>query len=325
MLKRSLCALCCLLPASCATEGGGPAGFVLLDPNHHVAGAMALDGTANGQCLSNPAYVVGIVSRGNAPRGLPWACYDLFYNLRLARDHAVPSDPRSQAVAVVRALIAVSESSCYSYRNFLTQFHGNVQTTFGISSQLAAIIATLAGHGAAPWFAGAAAGLGGAGGSLNSAYFYDQTLPTITAAFEKRRSDELTTINQKLDGTAKYDFADALVDAEDYHSQCSLGAGLEELKDSLKESSSPSLDTLKTYLSQQKEARDAMRDFIKNEATADAAATKDQPPPPPAGMKNCPDGTVVAAAATCPAAPPAPAPARAPVSQQSAAAKVDPG
>lgn len=285
-LTRLLCASACLFPAACATPGGGPAGFVLLDPNHHVAGAAALDGTADGQCLSNPSYVIGIVTRGNPPRGLPWTCYDLFYNLRLARDNAIPNDQRSQAVAIARALIAASKTSCTSYANFLTQFHGNVQTTFGISSQLAAIIATLASHGAAPWFAGASAGLNGAGGSINGAYFYDQTLPTISAAFQKRRSDKLNEINQRLDGTAKYDFADALVDAQDYHSQCSLGAGLEELKDSLKEASSPTLDTLKTYLSQQKEARDAMRDFIKNEATADTAVTKDQAPPPPAEPKH---------------------------------------
>jgi len=48
--KRLLCAAACLLPAACATPGGGSAGFVMLDPNQHLGGAEPLFGVRGNEC-----------------------------------------------------------------------------------------------------------------------------------------------------------------------------------------------------------------------------------------------------------------------------------
>lgn len=270
---RWACAVACLLPAACSTPGGGSAGFVMFDRNQHVAGVGPLDGTPGGVCLNNSAYVVGLFNDGVLPLGLPRACSDLMTNLQRAQAKVDPKDAKLRTEAIAKSLMAASEGQCDSYRNFLTQFHGNVRATFGIGAQVAAIIAAVATGNAAQWFAGAAGGLAGAGGTLNNAHFYDQALPTITQAFNQRRAKKRDDIDKKFAAKGAYEPGDALHDVQEYHNDCSLSAGLEELSKSLKEASSPSFDTLKTYITQQKESRQALINFLKEEAKEDAAAT----------------------------------------------------
>ena len=49
-MARLLLAGCCLMPAACATPGGGPLGIVAFDPNQHVSGAEPLLGKRGSEC-----------------------------------------------------------------------------------------------------------------------------------------------------------------------------------------------------------------------------------------------------------------------------------
>jgi len=251
----------------------------MLDRNNHVSGVTPLDGTTDGRCFNNAAYVVALSEAGTAPKRLPETCYDLLNNVNAARDKH-PNDPKALRRAVGKTLMATSEAQCGSYRRFLTQFHGNVRSTFGISAQVAAIVATLATGSAGPWFAGASAALGGAGGTLNDAHFYDQALPAITAAFEKRRAERKEGIDKKLDeADDDYNVSDILNSVLEYHNDCSLDAGLDELTESLKEPTSIGPEDVEKIVEQQRKNREALRNLLKAEAAKDNEAVKETAPP----------------------------------------------
>jgi hypothetical protein len=229
-----------LLCSACTTPGGGPAGIRMLDRDQHIGGAISLDGTPNGLCFSNVAFAHALISgRRPAPPGLPGACTDLLKQLE-----ATPAfDAKSSRDNIAAAMMTVSNDRCMQYVQFLQMYHGNVNSIFGIGSQIASLIGSLTQGGTANAFAGIGGTIQGAGNTLNKNTFQDKALELIAAGFTKRRNRLGKEIQIKLaKPAAEYGVGQAVSDVIDYHSACSISAGFQELASGVAEtpSSAPS-------------------------------------------------------------------------------------
>lgn len=124
----------------------------------------------------------------------------------------------------------MSEDRCNRYVSFLQTYQGNVNSIFGIGSQIASLVGTLTGGGTANAFAGIGGTIQGAGSTLNKSTFQDRTLELIAAGFAKRRASILGRINEGLKKPESgYRTSQAVTDAREFHSACSLSAGFQEL------------------------------------------------------------------------------------------------
>jgi hypothetical protein len=201
----------------------------MFDRDQHIGGATALDGTADGACFGNIAYAHALVSGARpGPAGLPPTCNALLQQLE--NKTLTGAGAKANRDNLVQALVADSNVRCGQYVQFLQMYQGNVNSIFGIGSQLASLVGALAGGGTANAFSGISGTIQGAGNTLNKNTFQDKALELIAAAFAKRRERIMTEMNTKLaTGVDNYGTAQGVSDAMNYHNACSISAGFQEL------------------------------------------------------------------------------------------------
>jgi hypothetical protein len=282
-IARSLCAVAAALPTACATPGGGQFGMVLFDPKHHVSAAEPLFGDNDERCLDDPTFMLTLF----AP--LPDAQAKVDPCTRMKRaiawgllSHGVSVNGYNERARneVVDALMAASDRKCGRYIAFLQQYDGNVNSTFGIGAQTAAILATVVSASAAPWFAAGAGIAGGTRGTLNEAHFNNQTIGVLANAFENVRRDQRVAIAELEAKPVKdYSLMRGIEDATRYHASCTIVVGLKEAQRDVEAARSPNLDTYKAMIKNLKEIQSGIADLQKkvpapigDDNTADNAA-----------------------------------------------------
>lgn len=242
-----------LLPAGCATPGGGPLGFVALDPNHHVAAAEPLIARNEEQCLNDSGFLSLVLDPATATAAQPKAACDLLAWQAAKAVHRQGGGPDTADAQKLRrnimidSMLAASEAKCASYKEFVQMYDGNVNTTFGILAQAAAIAATLATGGAAQGLAAGAALASGSRGTLNNAHFSDKTVGFLIKAIDAARQTKYSAIKQrqKSDSVIDYTVVSGIRDAFEYHANCSVVQGLQEATRAVEQAHAPSMETLK--------------------------------------------------------------------------------
>ena len=244
-LHRLLLAGVCLLPAACATPGGGPLGLVMFDKDQHVSGAEPLFGRNDMQCLDDPTFLLTIY--GTVPAKLPQACQDMRNSIAAAL--AREGDKKVQRNEVIDGLMAASDRKCGRYIAFLQQYDANVNSTFGIASQTAATIAAITSGGTAQALAAAASIAGGSRNTLNQSHFNNQTVGVLANAFENIRREQREKIAELQNKPpADYTLMRGIQDATRYHANCSIVVGLKEAQRAVEEAHAPSLNAMEKML-----------------------------------------------------------------------------
>ena len=289
---RLLFAASAVLPTACATPGGGSSGFVLFDPKHHVSGAEPLFGDNDERCLDDPTFMLTLFAPSGAredearvdvctrmKRSIGWG---------LQAHGAVGNGAYDQRGRneVIDGLMAASDRKCGRYINFLQQYDGNVNATFGIGAQAAAILATVVSAGAAPWFAAGAGIAGGTRGTLNEAHFNNQTIGVLANAFENVRREQREAIALlEAKKVEDYSIMRGIEDATRYHASCTIVVGLKEAQRDVEAARSPNLDTFKKMVKSFDEVRKQFADVAKKMAEpAPANPGGETPEPAPSGM-----------------------------------------
>jgi hypothetical protein len=299
---RLLAAAACLLPAACATPGGGPLGIVMFDPDQHVSGAEPLWGKQDQRFFDDPSFLLSMVST-EAPSGRKWPeiCGQIVQSIRgmlpVMTVQKLDSGPRYTALQrneVIDGIMAASDRKCGRYIAFLQQYDGNVNSTFGIASQAAAILATIASGGTAQGLAAAAGIAGGVRGTLNESHFSNQTIGVVANAFENVRREQREAIAKlQVKDAADYTLMRGIQDATRYHASCTIVTGLKEAQRNVEEARSPNLDTMQKMIDKLNELRGGMRSFLDQPAAAPVQAdgTPATPSPAPGAGASQPDNT----------------------------------
>jgi hypothetical protein len=171
-------------------------------------------------------------------------------------DDDFPYSARQRNEAI-DAILATSNRKCGRYTHFLQQYDANVNSSFGILAQAAAILATVSSGGTAEGFAALAGISSGARGTLNQAHFSNQTIGVLTRAFEISRAEQRRQIaNLQQCSPTEYTLMRGMEDAFRYHSTCSIVEGLKQTQRAVEQSSSPDLDSFIKLLDQMKDAQD---------------------------------------------------------------------
>jgi hypothetical protein len=282
------------IPAACSTPGGGPLGFVIFDKNQHVAGAGPLFAIDEEQCI-NGTFLLTTFS-GKVPASETPTCRRVreaiqnalpYGNLYDARDpySTVRKDAAGNVLEpylkrerneVIGTFVWDSNKACGDYVRFLQTYQANVRSTSGILSQATAILATVVTGGATRGFAAASGIIGGAGNTLYEAHFANQTVALLVQAFDNARAEKLKHISDMMQCTPEqYPLTVAMADVYDYHTTCSVVAGLKQAQQAVADQRSPSLDSLAKMIDQIKQAQDQFAKISKPEsgATGDTTMT----------------------------------------------------
>lgn len=230
---RLLCACACLLPTACATEGGGPFGFVMFDQKHHVAAAEPLFGDGDETCLNDPTFLLTIYAPETpSPKGDVDVCTRMKRAIGWAlvpHGAAGASYSSEQRNEVVDALMGASDRKCGRYTAFLQQYDANVNGGFGVLAQATSALATLATGGTAKWLAAGSTLSEGTRGTLNNALFANKTIGVLAQAYENRRDNDRKAIQDALNTElSKYSLMRGIADVFRYHADCSIVVGLQE-------------------------------------------------------------------------------------------------
>jgi hypothetical protein len=279
-----ICALACLVPAACATPGGGRMGIVLFDPNQHVSGANPLVGPYENQCFHYPTYGLSFTTPDINLDGFGPVCKSIAGNVRAALgmksgQTGTITYTKERRNEVVDSFLASSNSICSDHIKFLQQWDGNINSTLGISSQASAGLAAIVNGGLAQAMAALSALLGGARGTMQNAYFNNKTVAVLVSAFlqerNKIRGEIATGENAAI---AKYTISRGVEDALRYHSSCSIAVGQDAAQRAVDQAGNPSLDTLKEFFQKVEEVRAEAAKFVKSkdnatDTTSNTAAT----------------------------------------------------
>lgn len=291
MLKshRLLCAAACLLPVACTTPGGGPFGIVMFDPDQHVSSAEPLWGKNDLRCLDNPTFLLALLSNKDiSQQNWPAVCRQMAVSIRDTLP-AMPaqdlnSPPRYTALQrneIIDAMMSASDRKCSRYIAFLQQYDGNVNSTFGIAAQSAAIIASMVSGGTAQAFAAGAGIAGGVRGTLNESHFNNQTIGVLANAFENVRREQREKIAEfEAKDVKDYTLMRGIQDATRYHGSCSIVVGLKEAQRDVEAARSPNIDTMKSMVDKLNELRAGMKKFVDETEPVPAA------PPPADPIRN---------------------------------------
>lgn len=127
-------------------------------------------------------------------------------------------------------LIAASNAICRQYKNQLKRSHAESNQTYGIlATTFGGIGAVVTSATPARLFSGAASVITGVRAENNQAMYSMLAIEVITKAIDKGRVDSLKQIDvSQRNDIGNYSLARAIADAEEYHSKCSLLAGLQE-------------------------------------------------------------------------------------------------
>jgi hypothetical protein len=225
----------CLLPAACATPGGGSLGIVALDPNQHVSGAEPLLGTRGRECNAASLLAVFAPPPAADPVGTK---IDLCTSYQRAIGWALKAHPNTGSNLsyskearneVIGMLMAESDVKCDRYTQFIEQYNSNIQSGGGILTHAATTLAAIATGGTAQALSTGASIATNASGQITKGHFHEQTIPVIVAAYQVAR----TAVRQEVDQGMKSDVPDYAVsqgirDAFRYHSNCSVVSGIRQ-------------------------------------------------------------------------------------------------
>lgn len=231
---RLVLPVCCLLPAACATPGGGSLGFVALDPNQHVSGAEPLFGNRGRE--RDAASLLGVfipTSAGAAEPTNVHPCTRIEHAMKWAlQSHPgtrIAGAPYSKEARneVIGMLMADSDIKCDKYTQFIEQYNSNVKTGFGVLGHAATTIAAITTGGAAQALASGASIATNASSQLDKAHFQEQTIPIVVAAYQTARAEVRREIDRGMRKSAgDYALSTGMRDAVRYHSNCSVVAGI---------------------------------------------------------------------------------------------------
>lgn len=294
---RHIVAAASLLPGACATPGGGPFGFVMFDPNQHVAAAEPLFGQGDERCLDDPTFLLTVFAIRKETMPSDPNKVDVCTRIRWSLEWGLISDqayvlpvatkppPTEITVTlahydeqarneVIGALVGASNRKCGRYIAFLQQYNGNVGAGFGIIGQTASALATVATGGLNKAFTVTSVIAGHARSEINEAYFANQTVGVLVQAFQNARATQAQTIANHLtnDPVPKYTLMQGLSDVFDYHASCSIVVGLEQAQQAVSaKAAPPTAEDIASQLTKSPQLRDAV----------DKILTAPPLPPPP--------------------------------------------
>jgi hypothetical protein len=148
-------------------------------------------------------------------------------------------------------LVAASNAICREYKSGLQQEHANVNLIFGgASTVLGGVGAMISAVGAARIFSGASAISSGLRAEYNQDLYAMLATEVVTKAIDKTRADALKDIDARQNSVLRnYTLERAIADAIEYHSRCSLVAGLQEAAAAVSQSDNVGLKALNQTLS----------------------------------------------------------------------------
>lgn len=136
-------------------------------------------------------------------------------------------------------LIASSNAICRDYKNTLKRAHAETNFAYGgLATLFGGIGAVTTAVNPARLFAGAASITTGIRAEMNQSMYSMLAIEIVTKAIDKARADALKDIDlSQRKEIGNYNLERAIADAEEYHSRCSLLAGLQEASASVAQSS----------------------------------------------------------------------------------------
>jgi hypothetical protein len=147
-------------------------------------------------------------------------------------------DCKSERNSIQDRLITASNSICRDYKSELKQAHADTNLNFGgASTVLGGLGAVVQSVNPARYFSGAASIASGLRAEVNQNIYAMLAVEVITKAIDKGRADVLKEIDANQSRvTANYTLERAIADAVEYHSRCSLLAGLQEASNAVSQS-----------------------------------------------------------------------------------------
>lgn len=191
---------------------------------------------------STSKSVIGPVDPANFAKLINSNASDLDEALRLfgiACNVSVNEQCRMVRNSAQDRLIASSNAICREYKNTLKRAHAETNFAYGgLATLFGGIGAVTTAVNPARLFAGAASITTGVRAEMNQSMYSMLAIEIVTKAIDKGRADVLKDIdvNQRKE-IGNYNLERAIADAEEYHSRCSLLAGLQEASASVAQSS----------------------------------------------------------------------------------------
>lgn len=148
-------------------------------------------------------------------------------------------------------LVAASNAICSEYKSELKEAHAKTNLQFGGASTVLGGLGALAqSANPAKLFSGSASIASGLRAEMNQTLYSMLAIEVITKAIDKARTDALREIDaSQRNVVANYSLERAIADAVEYHSKCSLLAGLQEASTAVSQSESVGLKVLGKTLS----------------------------------------------------------------------------
>nr|WP_298685622.1 hypothetical protein [uncultured Dongia sp.] len=176
---------------------------------------------------------------------------DLAFDAYHAGETGVEDDLRKRnRDQIQERLLGASNEMCYRYKRFLQNLNSDANFWLGTLTTVTGAAGALVTGGGSQILSGAASALSGIRAEFNQDYYHNVTVATIWKGIELRRERAFNTIalqGQEKD-TAVYPVEAAVKDAINYHAECSLVAGVEELGDSVQLVKDPGLDAVSRTL-----------------------------------------------------------------------------
>lgn len=147
---------------------------------------------------------------------------------------------------IVDGLIASSNMKCKNYVSLIKNTDGALNAGLSVGAIITGGLGTvLGGVNTARALSGASSILSGSRSAINETYVSNQTIHVLTAAFTNRRDKQRQKmVNRQACSIEKYSVMRGLEDAYNYHSSCSIVAGLEEAALTVERSRNPGMEEL---------------------------------------------------------------------------------
>lgn len=191
---------------------------------------------------STPKSIIGPVDPANFAKLINSNASDLedaFQLFGVACNVSVNEQCRLIRNSAQDRLIASSNAICRDYKNTLKRAHAETNFAYGgLATLFGGIGAVTTAVNPARLFSGAASITTGVRAEMNQSMYSMLAIEIVTKAIDKARADALKDIdlNQRKE-IGNYNLERAIADAEEYHSRCSLLAGLQEASASVAQSS----------------------------------------------------------------------------------------
>lgn len=169
--------------------------------------------------------------------------------LKFANDNSAYFEfQRNRRNEVQASILIASDAACDLYRRRLNGLYSNSNFGFGsFATTAGGLGAIFTGATEARALAGVAGITSGIRAEWNDAYFRNQVVEVLTKAMDIARKKKREEIQRRsVQVTSDYNIQQAINDAIDYNSKCTLIAGLQETSESLQIVSDPGLKWLAT-------------------------------------------------------------------------------